>query len=496
MTVLDILEEKAKQYPHKIVLADENETMTFSQLLSFARAIASEIIRSSNKRNRPVAVEVKRSIRSVAAFYGVLYSGNFFMPIDDNSPQARLDHMMARTEPIASISIGKSSLFDNVNTVKLNTDNKYKLDQDLLDRVRGTMIDIDPCYLIWTSGSTGAPKGVVINHGMTMDLIDFLVPTFNFNSEDIIGNQSPFYFDGAMKDVFIFAATGARLEIIPKQLFAVPIKLIEYLNEKKINSILWATSALNIVANSKVLDKEVPKYLEKVFFAGEALSAKVLNYWRKYIDASYINLYGPTEATVDATYYIVDRNFQDSEAIPIGRACPNMEVFLLDEDNNVVTDGKGEIVIRGLGVSMGYYNDFQRTDKVFIQDPRNPYYRDIIYKTGDIASYNDKGELVFASRLDNQIKYMGNRIELGEIERALLGMDKLDSGICLFDKDKNIIVFIYSGEEITRKEVFIYLRDKLPKYMFPNKLIHKEKLPLNQNGKIDRIKLRDEYEKN
>src|SRR5699024_8997199 len=155
---------------------------------------------------------------------------------------------------------------------------------------------------------------------------------------------------------------------------------------------------------------------------------------------------------------IVDREFEDSEPIPIGMACPYMEVFLLDDNNNIITEGKGEIAIRGLGVSMGYYIDSHKTSQSFIQDPRIPYYQDVIYKTGNIASYNDYGELVIASRADNQIKFMGNRIELGEIETALLGMDKIDSGVCIFDDQTNIIVFIYSGDEITRKEVFIFLK--------------------------------------
>ncbi len=501
MEILKLLEKTAIKTPNKIVLEDENNSMTAKELVDFAKALASKISETCGAKNRAIAVEVKRNIKTVASFFAVLYSGNFFMPIDENTPKERLKYMFDVAEPIATISIDNSELFSehnlpNIDIPNFDANDKYAVNENLLKKIREKHLNIDPAYLIFTSGSTGTPKAVIINHIMLLDLIAFLVNTFDFNSKDILANQSPFYFDGSMKDVFIMAATGAKLVIIPQNYFAVPIKLVQFLNEKKINSILWASSALNIMENFEVFEHEKPMFIEKVFFAGEALSVKVLNYWKKHIpSASYVNLYGPTETTVDATYYIIDREFDNSEAITIGKACPNMEVLLLNEKDEVIEEGKGEIAIRGLGVSMGYYNDFEKTSKVFIQDPRNSRYRDIIYKTGDIAYYNENRELVFASRTDNQIKHLGNRIELGEIETALSNMSEINSGICLYDQDKKIIVYIYSGDKIKRKDAYLFLKDKIPKYMFPNLLIHREKLPLNPNKKIDRVKLREEYEK-
>lgn len=213
------------------------------------------------------------------------------------------------------------------------------------------------------------------------------------------------------------------------------------------------------------------------------------------VDAKFVNLYGPSETTVDCAFYIVDRKLSDDEIIPIGKAIPNMEIFLVDENLNEDSE-KGEIVVRGSKISCGYYRDEDRTNSAFIQDPRQNFYRDIVYRTGDIAKYNENGELVFLSRSDDQIKHMGSRIELGEIEAAISSMEKIEEGACIYDYDEGKIVFFYSGDEVKRREIIVFLRDRLPKYMFPNEVVHLEKLPKNRNDKIDRNELRTIYEKN
>lgn len=490
--ILDLLEKNRDRDPDKIVLVDENESMTIDEFVKRAREIGTEIARLGFK-NRAVAVESDRNIYSLLGFYGVLYSGNFFMPVDSKTPKKRLEMMVDRAKPVSYISVNEKSVFSEFETIDARA--SFDDDEKLLDEIRKSHIDIDPCYLIWTSGSTGEPKGVLINHSQTMELVKFLEDTFEIKRDDVLGCQSPFYFDGAMKDVFLFGACGVKLVIIPQKYFALPINLVEFLNENKVNVLLWAVSALNILVNSKVLEKDNLKYVNKISFAGESFQTSKLNYLMDKIDAKFVNLYGPSETTVDCAYYIVDRKLSDDEIIPIGKAIPNMEIFLMDE--NLKEDNeKGEIVVRGSKISRGYYRDEDRTNFAFIQDPRQNFYRDIVYRTGDIAKYNENGELVFLSRSDDQIKHMGSRIELGEIEAAISSMEKIEEGACIYDYDQGKIVFFYSGDEVKRREIIVFLRDRLPKYMFPNEVIHLEKLPKNRNDKIDRNELRTIYEKN
>ena len=224
------------------------------------------------------------------------------------------------------------------------------------------------------------------------------------------------------------------------------------------------------------------------------MPTKQFNYWRRhYPDAMFANIYGPTETTVDCTYYIVDREFADDEPLPIGHACRNTDIFLL-KDNRLAESGEsGEVCVRGRCLALGYYNNPEKTEEAFIQNPLNPYYPEKIYKTGDIAKYNEYGEIIFLARKDHQIKHMGHRIELGEIETAVLSIDLVENGACIYDNDTQKIVLFYCGAEATQAYILKKLRDKVPKYMFPNVMIQMESLPQTLNGKIDRLRLREYY---
>ena len=218
---------------------------------------------------------------------------------------------------------------------------------------------------------------------------------------------------------------------------------------------------------------------------------KQLNMWRKaYPDILYANLYGPTEITDVCTYYIVDREFDDADPLPIGRPCRNTDILVLNKDNCLVAEGEiGELCVRGVSLSYGYYNNDERTKEAFIQNPLNPYYREMIYRTGDLVKYNEYGEIVYISRKDYQIKHMGHRIELGEIENAVYSVSGIDRCCCLYhDKKKKIMLFYTASAEIPNLKELI--KDKLPDYMIPGIYRFLDNMPLNLNGKIDRVKLK------
>ena len=309
---------------------------------------------------------------------------------------------------------------------------KSRTDRGRLEAARMRVLDIDPVYVIYTSGSTGTPKGIVISHRSLLDFIEWMANACNFTSDDILANQAPFYFELSVKDIYITLKCGTTTHILSRKRLMFPMPLMEYLQEKGVTTLIWATSAFNLVANSGILSSIAPKSIKKVILGGETLHGKQLNIWRSALpEVKYINLYGPTEVTVDCTYYIIDRPYSDNEAIPIGRACENMEVMLLDEDLKPVPPGQtGEICVRGIGLARGYYGDSEKTRSAFVQNPFSNKYPDISYRTGDMGTINSDGLLVFLSRKDGQIKHMGYRIELGEVETAIIALDSIRAAAC------------------------------------------------------------------
>ena len=272
--------------------------------------------------------------------------------------------------------------------------------------------------------------------------------------------------------------------------------MIPFLNDRKITSILWATSAIVLVGNSDILDVAVPEYIKRVAFAGEAMPAKQLKVWiNKLPGARFINLYGPTEITVDCTYYEVDREFGDDEFIPIGKNCRNKQILVLNEENKQVVVGEpGELCVRGTGVALGYINNKQKTAEAFVQNPLHDHYEDRIYRTGDIVKFNERGEIEFVSRKDFQIKHKGNRIEMGEIEVAVNAIPSVTNAACIFDHPNDKIVLYYTTVDGQELDIINLVKERLPVYMFPEIIILLPAMPYNMNGKIDRIELKRRYE--
>ena len=491
--MLSYLQNSALRFPLKTAIRDEDESVNFSELNSQAKAIAAHFQSLSVTKNRPVGVLLPKSVKAIKCFLGTLYNGCFYVPLDAKNPASRLEAIIKNLNLEFIVTDAKCAQILKNSDVNLIIFDEINLkDEDKFDRANyENTIDTDPLYIINTSGSTGTPKGVAISHKSAINYIEWACETFNFKDDLKIASQAPFIFDNSVLDIYLMLKTGSTLFLIPQELFTFPIKVVEYLEKNEINFIFWVPSVMANIAALALL-RGVNLSLEFIIFAGEVMPVKTMNYFKsRFKNAVLANLYGPTETTVDCAYYVVDRDFSDEESLPIGYPCKNTDVFLLDENNAPVTaqNTLGELCVRGASLALGYYNDSVKTASAFTQNPLNLAYPERIYRTGDLAYYNERGELMYKGRKDFQIKHMGYRIELGEIETAALSLGGVDSACALYD---GAIVLIYTSQTaVSQREILLNLGKILPKYMLPTRFVMLDEMPLNVNGKIDRNKLKE-----
>ena len=273
--------------------------------------------------------------------------------------------------------------------------------------------------------------------------------------------------------------------------------LIDYMNNRKVNTIYWVPTAISILSNWKAFDVKKPQYLQKVLFAGEVMPTKQLNYWIHSLSPEilYANLFGPTETTDICTFYVLNRPFADSESIPIGVACDNCDVMIIREDGLPAARGEeGELYVRTSFMAEGYYGNPEKTAQAFVQNPLNKRYPERVYRTGDLVRMNEAGEILYISRRDFQIKRSGYRIELGEIEAAANSVDKVKSCACVYSKSRDALVLFYEGGPKDTAVVQAAVKAKVPSYMLPDKFLRRKDMPKNANGKIDRKELTRELE--
>lgn len=488
--VLEWLEETAKKTPDKAAFEDTENTLTFSEVLSLAKS-SGTFLSGYTSPCKPVAVISGRHVFTPATFLGVVYAGCFYAPLDGGMPDYRLNQIIGTLKP--EIIISDRDNYERAKTLapdcKIFISDEIissEIDEKKLTEIRRCSKITDPLYVIFTSGSSGVPKGVITSHQSLMCYIDAYDKVMNITSEDILGNQSPLDYVAAIRDIYLPLKKGASTFIISKQFFAIPTKLFDILNEKKVTAISWSVSALTVPTAMGVFEYSSPKYLKKICFSGSVMPCKYLKIWQKNLpDAIFVNQYGPTEATASCTYYIIKNTVNDDDTLPVGIPYENYSVFLLNEDNTETVQGDiGEICVSGPILALGYYNDPVRTAASFIQNPLNKCYNELIYKTGDLGVMRADGILEFHGRKDRQIKHLGHRVELDEIEEAVKSVKTVSDCFAAYNRKKEQIMLFYTGEA-TAKEIALEIRKKLPEFMLPRKTVKLEEIPRLPNGKTD-----------
>ncbi len=492
--------QSVQKWPDKTAVSCQQDSLTFQQLDEKSNQLARWIKSTGAKRGSKIGFFMPKSVGAILAILGSVKADCAYVPVDVKSPVQRMNAIIANAEISVMLVNNESAavideLKDQLRPVTiLNVDELPDLDASVLP---ADNLSIDLAYVLFTSGSTGEPKGVMISHGAIIDYIQWCISYYQLTHEDAISNHAPLYFDNSTFDIYTALFSGATLHLVDDGLNAVLPRLVKWLDERKITTFFCVPSVLTLLLKSRRLKPGTLKTLRHVIFAGEVVRPDVLAQWiALYPDKQFTNMYGPTEITVDCTYYSIDNEtFDPSSPVPIGHARPNMELFVRLSDGDIVpaTNCEGELVVRGTSVAHGYLSNPEKTSDVFIRHPHHPSSPERLYCTGDIVRADADGVLQFVGRTDSQIKLLGHRIELGEVEAVLANIEGVEECIVVFNRDadpddQHLAALVIT--DIPLESLHQSLKDQLPVYMVPARLLSVPKepgMPQTSNGKYDRI---------
>lgn len=483
--LIDEFEKCVKRYPNKVALEYQDQILTYHELDQCANNIAVALKEKGAGKNSIVALWADTSFERIAAVFGILKIGAAYMPIDVAAPIERIIYMLKNA--------GTHFVIQDAGIMKLLPEEILTMDLQEIVKGNGTIehekYDAHiPIYVIYTSGSTGNPKGVVVNNRNIINEIYWHIKEAKLSENTIFVQNTAFIFDGSAIEIFSALLCGGRLRLVSDadrkepEMFLKRIKnadifilpsmfraVMDYAVTNGLENELNSYHRLGLVAE-KIPEDLIERYLQ---IKGSTLK----NIW---------NLYGPTETTITASFYYLNENM-DYKHIPIGKPVTNYNIFILNGDKLCGHGVVGEICISGVGVSNGYLNNKEMTEKVFV---KNPFGDDIMYRTGDTGYINEKNEIVILGRIDEQVKIRGFRVELQEIEKQIVCLDGVDEAVVICKKEANgdFLVGYYTGilhESVLKDAISKFL----PTYMIPEYLIHIDNLPHLPNGKIDKRNL-------
>jgi D-alanine--poly(phosphoribitol) ligase subunit 1 len=490
----------------------DSPTVTYTELHELSNQFARRLLDMGVRKDDVLCISGEKSAMTFASILACLKLGVIYSILDADSPVERLTRIISACMPRAlfvDAPLGRSlaGVCGDLGIMVIDKEEE-SLRETLLGYADGNLEKTHrvtmatPAYIMFTSGSTGFPKGAIMTHGNVLNLIAWSINTYGFGPSDVLTNVNPLYFDNSVFDLYSALFSGAGLVPFSKAVVTNPTELVETIDRLQCTSWFSVPSLLIYLDTMKVLTPNNMTSIKSIIFGGEGYpKPKLKRLYDMYANRMEIyNVYGPTECTcICSNYKVSDRDFEDLNGLPpLGRLIENFNFLILNDDDRQVADGKtGELCLMGPNVGKGYYNDDERTRLSFVQNPLNSKFKETIYRSGDLVRYDaDDGNLYFVARKDNQVKHMGYRIELDEIESALNRLDYISESVVIHRRVNGIsqIVAVVSGRsEVQEREVKKDLNMMIPDYMIPNKIVFMAVLPKNANGKIDRQRLKDQY---
>jgi amino acid adenylation domain-containing protein len=512
------ISQKAQQRPEAVAVVMQDQVLTYGQLEESTNRLARLLQAAGCRRGDRVCFAIPKSPAAIIAIAGILKADCIHVPIDTTSPAPRVAKIIRSSDPRYILGVDSSSSLlaelleqgefrDSVSVGWMETSSaehsnfspKFQWadsDSYSAEPLQSTQHCDDAAHILFTSGSTGEPKGVVITHANVIHFVEWAMRHFGIDESDRVSCHPPLHFDLSVFDIFGAFAAGAQLHLVPPKLALLPNKLAEFIRSSELTQWFSVPSVLNYMAKFDVVTADDFPALRRLLWCGEVFPTPALMYWMKRLPhVSFTNLYGPTETTIASSYYSVKSCPADgTQPIPIGTACDGEELLVLDNDLRPAQVGEvGNLYIRGVGLSPGYWRNPVATEASFV-----PYGEgDRIYRTGDLARIGQDGLIYFVGRADTQIKSRGYRIELGEIEVALHDLpDVKECAVVALPTDgfeTNLICCAYVGRDpnVTPPGIRGQLSRVLPSYMVPSHWMALPQLPNNGNGKIDRRKVQE-----
>lgn len=489
----------------------KDEHVSYAELNEVANRTVRFLAARGVKKEDVVSISGNKSVLTFASMIASLKLGCPYVMLDPGSPAERLRKILSTCRPRVLLAESDfiNGVVEVVSELAIEVIDKYRLadrtdDSDNLIET-GNVPGSNPAYIMFTSGSTGFPKGAVMTHANVLNLIDWSTETFAITSDDVLTNVNPLYFDNSVFDFYSALFTGASLVPLSKEETSDPKLLVDKIDEAACTLWFSVPSLLMFLQTMRATDGKHLRSIRRFIFGGEGYpKAKLKTLYDTYATTSkFFNVYGPTECTcICSSYPVTQDDFQDLQGLsPLGHLAANFGYLIIDDDGEPVPAGEtGELWLLGPNVGRGYYNDPERTAQSFVQNPRHNKFIDVMYRTGDLVRLNPAdGKLYIEGRKDNQIKHLGYRIELEEIEAALHCLNYVSEAAVLHTNANGlsrIVAVVSATQDFDNEQIRGDLKQIVPHYMVPS-VFHREKmLPKNPNGKVDRRQLAEKYVRN
>ena len=513
ITLPGLVRRAANQTPDAVAVIAPDRTLTYAELHRWSLEVAEQLRAVGVERGDRVAVYELKSAAAIAGILGILEAGAAYVPIDPDAPPPRMRFIAQHCGARVLMTCGRpferlQETYDQspARCLVVPTDDAVP-DGYAETVVRRSMTppaspplsdpkhpsDSDLAYVLYTSGSTGAPQGVAVTHRQALSFVQPVARDLRFGVDDVVASHAPLTLDLSVLDLFGTFAAGARLAVIPEQWLAFPEKVGNFVESNKVT--VWnsvASALVGLIKGDAFVNRDVAG-LRTIIFAGEPMSWRHIRLLRTQVPkAELVNIYGQTEAGLSCRFRVTSIPDDDTQPVPIGRPFENYDILLLDQEGKLVTEPnrEGELLIVSTAVASGYWNAPERTNTSFILNPLQPVLKQGVFRTGDRAIYDLRNQLVFRGRRDRIVKVRGYRVDLGEVESVAKAERSVEDAAVVAvphpDVGYRLVLFVVS-EKSEEQERFIrdQLARRLPRYMLPTQVYFLTRMPRTRTGRLD-----------